>query len=115
MLLFSDHSDEVVILDLEVLAQVLVISKHGVPNQQFIIYLYAIGFWARVHFAHPSFVLIETQNGALRAPPPPPLATSLFLPAIKTMYREIPAEITAENKINFFYIKNYNLPIPRPP
>jgi hypothetical protein len=36
LLLFSDHSDEVVILDLEVLAQVL-ISKLGVLNQQFII------------------------------------------------------------------------------
>jgi hypothetical protein len=24
-------------------------------------------------------------------------------------------KITAENKLNFFLIKNYNLPIPRPP
>jgi hypothetical protein len=77
LLLFSDHSDEVVILDLEVLAQVLYL------------YMYSSGFWPRVRARLIGPLIRKTG----RCPPPAPLlATSLFLPVIITIYREIPAE-----------------------
>ncbi len=54
-----------VILDLEVLAQVLIISKHGVPNQQCLFICKPVGFGracAPVNCAHLSFRLIKAQK-----------------------------------------------------